>query len=225
MRALWFLLSGLLANSAWAQAPRPSQVEAWSSAELALNLPKGFGAAVAPLVRLKSGPGSGPLELWELYLDAGASYAATDWLRLGVGLRGGARDFQEQAKPRMRGNLDARVRARLDRVRLSLRERYQLRVPIAGRDARHTLRSKAQVSVKLIDNVAAFAAFEPYIRLGELVKFERFRVEAGAQLAMKKRLSLEAFYRLEQPRGDPLDPRSHILAVGLATELKVRKRR
>lgn len=226
MRAAIAVLFSLLLLSAGASAAEPAQqgtynrLELWSAASLDFDLKKKFEIGVTQNLRITPDP----LRVWELLTDVGLTKDVSKALRFGVGLRGGARDFVPgRLEPRFRAHVDARLKGDLGRVRLSLRERYQYRIPTWVRSGAHTIRSKGQIEVKVHDDADIFVAVEPYVRPAAS-PLERLRVEGGVKVDLPDKMDLEVLYRLEEPIADPEgDPRSHIVAVALKKRLKIRR--
>ena len=211
------LLLSMLATGAHAAEPIPyTQVGTWAEGALIFDLPKGFDVRVAQHIRITPSP----LRIWQILTDVGGTYRVTDWFRVAVGVRGGAQDFVPgRLEPRLRLNADARVRGRLGPLLLTLRERYQFRVPLPDVRARHTVRSKGELAVDVSDLIRVFVAGEPYLRLGEDVAFDRLRAEGGLVFDLPDRVEVEAWYRLDEPMVEN-DPRAHVIGIGVSKELK-----
>lgn len=215
---IWLLASG----DAHAQAPA-DDVELWGTAGVSADLPDGWETGLTQHIRLAAGP----LRLWEFYTDLEGSHRPVKWLVVELGLRGGGRQVEPGViEPRLRGTADLRLRGKVKWFRISLRERYQLRLPVGGRDPRHTVRTKLQVGIDVSSDVRLFVLAEPYLRLFEApVLIDQIRFDVGVRLDLPRRVDLEVFYRVEVPYDDIEDRPTHIFGVSVEKTVKRKKRK
>lgn len=215
MIGLWTLLA------AFAQPVEPDRVELWSEAKLNVDLPRRVEIEVAQHFRVTPAP----LRVWELLTDIGVAKGLTKWLDVGAGFRAGGRDFVPgRLEPRLRAHADLKASAKVQAFRVSLRERYQYRLPTPAQGDRHTVRSKLQLGLDVSKVVRVYVAGEPYLRLGEATPFDRVRLESGVRLDLPERVVLDFWGRLEEPFVAD-DARTWVAGVSVRKTVKPKKRK
>ncbi|MBX2801295.1 MAG: DUF2490 domain-containing protein [Myxococcales bacterium] len=196
----------------------PPELEVWTQGALELQLPQGPEVVVEQHLRFVPEEIS-LLRVWEVLTDLELRGDVAEPLRLGVGVRGGARnEWDTGFQARWRLHLDARWRARLGALRASIRERWQARLPRARQRPQPTLRSKVQLAMDVGGDVRLAVSMEPFHRLDQSWRFDRLRTEASIRVALPDDVQMELWGRRElHGRGRP----STILGVGFDKELEI----
>lgn len=195
-----------------ALAGRPSDGALWTEVEATVEATDAVDISLGEQLRLGSREGDGT----EALTDLSVGFQLAKWLDLGTGYRLGLGGFDEGLSVEHRLNVDVAGSAKLQPLKLSLRERYQVRVPTAETKLKQVWRSKLAAKLKTDLPVVPHISVEPWVALGdrEGAVFEKCRFEAGVEIPMGK-LELDLAYRLDEPVADENDPRLHVAVVSV----------
>lgn len=203
-----------------------SDFQVWTEAGVRVRLAKGWRLKFDQHVRFDEFYNVGELGSYSLHSiipEVAISYRVLRFLRLEVGCRYTAeiRETDEDPYGEHWGRVyaDARFRYRLRPITLRYRLRYQEQFgqPWTNDEeylARHTVRNKIGVEVKLANGFAPFLSGELFLRIEDPDgALHKWRVTAGLDWEINPHV-VTLFYRLEDMLDDAGDPNRHILGIG-----------
>ena len=151
-----------------------------------------------------------------------AHYRPVKWFRTGVGYRlQYERNNDGEMVLRHRFAVDARVRYDLGDFRFDYEPQFQEELrPSSNDETRHTIRNELRAAYRGWKPWVPEVAGEVFHVLyeGDTIHLEKLWLTAGVAYE-RKRQAIEAFYRLELPFEEPMEPASHIVGVGFHYEL------
>jgi len=155
--------------------------------------------------------------------EAGLQYRLAKWLRVGGGyrLQYARDDDTDEFEVRHRVQAHARVRHDVDPVRLEYRLMYQEAFQVDAIDrSRHTVRNRVSLAYRALKPWVPAAEAEAFIGVddGDPVHVDKVRFTLGASHQSKAR-EIEAYYRIEVPVEDRMEPTLHILGLGMYFDL------
>ncbi|TNE88533.1 MAG: DUF2490 domain-containing protein [Deltaproteobacteria bacterium] len=191
--------------------------EVWTAAEVEVEASKAVSLEVAQHLRM----GMTPLDSAEALTDLGASFEVFEHLELGAAYRLGFVDLGDKPETRHRLAFDATVPLKVEGLKLSLRERYQLRVGTDHNSERHVFRTRLAAKLKSEAlPVQPFVSTEPFVELG--LGLTKWRNSAGVDVPIGEH-KLSLFYRMDLAMPATEDPTVHI--AGLAFKFDVPRAR
>jgi hypothetical protein len=200
-RALWLVLFPIVTHA--------SEAELWTGAGVEVDIAERVEVQATQHLRL----GMSPFGTGEALTDLGLGFQPSEYLKLGAAYRFGVVDIGDKAELRHRLAFDATLPFKADALRISLRERYQVRIGTAYNTARHTLRTRLKLKLKTESPVHPYASLEPHVELGGSgAQLTKWRTTAGTAIELD-RTTLDLFYRLDAPTPAANESVTHIVGV------------
>ena len=166
--------------------------EVWTSVEIKHAVSELWSVEAAQNLRLSATP----FGTAEVLTDLGVAFEAHEYLELAATYRVGFVDLGDDPESRHRFAFDAKVPLRVGPVKLSLRERYQVRVGTDHNSERHILRTRLAATLKR-EGVEPYIATEPFVELESgTAMLQKWRSTVGVDIPVDDH-EVSVFYRVD----------------------------
>ncbi|MCO4745943.1 MAG: DUF2490 domain-containing protein [Proteobacteria bacterium] len=206
----------------WALLSSPAQAaELWTGAGADARVAQAVSVGVSANWRALTGP----FATEQSFGQGGVTFRMHPNFRMSLGYRAGMRNDDPSPFFRHRVQVDAAPRWRIGEFRFQLRERYQVRLRSAGKDTRHTLRTRIKTTADFDLPVRLGLSAEGFVNLGDGdgsgdgVGLDKVRLGVLLRVPVED-LDIDLAYYPEVPVRDAVG--SHILSLGLTYQLDFR---